>query len=658
MADPRATDQFDNPFQPRRPGGWTHQRVSIKETWGAVLAERKARGQEYVAPTYAASTKPAYRLTGRFERPSSSGSSTTSEISTTSTQLPARRLNREYPFVKRWLESNTLEEYKAACAAAAAAKSAELAEERNRSIEGQVRIGKLYVAEQFGGDRLAAEQYIKEQSTEEQFVGFSGAQLAAEELVEREYTGDQSFDERFVDEQHSGTQSFQEQQFRDRFLGEQQIPVQSIEDQHTQEQHAELESSGWNPDSEFDTELTVSSRLNVRYIPDESPRDTLRKLSRLLSQSPASRSIADIQATKSPEKETVFESSAPKTTPTPFTAKLESLKSPKLETVIQPPATEADPTPFAAITESLKSPNMETVAQHPASATTSTPLITKTEASISPKLETTVPTPAPNSDPIQERPDPITTLARLEDASMEDSTLDAFQSFQEQMPSTTPTTFEQYFSLQVEERERLIDEAVRVRMNNRFNQTKHGLREAKRGIGRLDDFISSMPSAPATVAVDSNSVAVTVSNSKETLFSFEVTSNNNTIEQHCSMKYPSWSKLWTTQTESSTTGRFAGSRMSRKRQLTWLGLILAIFAAWYLIETVMCGIYCHPENSSKNTWHPSDPFFPWALPTKVDQWTGEVFSGSLKVMKLSWDNYRDPEGKRYRPRGWQRVMPG
>ncbi|KAL2067315.1 hypothetical protein VTL71DRAFT_1739 [Oculimacula yallundae] len=660
MSAPHPRDEVDwtrDPLPVRQPGGWLNTRVSITETWAAVRKERKAAAARYYekhggppeagntytthtstttsttsidaynaynnenynarvpqidtnkhldAPALPAFTykEPLYTGATRFTRPTSSGSDS-SAASTVSNQPRPFRRRKEYPFVKRWLESNTLEEYRAACAAAAAEKAAEFEEEqklkeqfareqlvRDQPTEEQ-HFGKYSVDEQRVEDQYTQEQY-GEEFTGEQNTGeqYTGEQYAEQEHIQEDHTGEQHAEEQCAGEEHIedqavGEQDVQEQHFEKQRVNEPAFPQQTVEEQRT-----ERELSDWNLDSDFDTELTVSSRLNVRYMPDESPRDTLRKLSRVLSQSPAPRMAAmEWQPPKSPE------------------AKME----------IADPVPEKAPTLITTETNSQKSPEKVTVVQNP----------------------------APKTAPIPE-PVPV-TLPRAVTATIEDSTLDAFESFQEQTSSIRPTTFEQYFAMQVAERERLIDEAVRVRMNDKLNYTKHGLREAKRGIGRLDDFISSMPPVPATPTASKPCGCHSASRSIE-----EPDFNNTLIECSFKIKSPQWSQLYTTTIEPRTTGRFAGMGESRNWKFTWLGLILAFFAffaTWFVAESAMCAVYCHPKYASKNTWHPSDPFFPWAIPTKLDQWTGKVASGTARKIKDSFDNFRDPEGLRYKWKG-------
>jgi hypothetical protein len=82
-------------------------------------------------------------------------------------------------------------------------------------------------------------------------------------------------------------------------------------------------------------------------------------------------------------------------------------------------------------------------------------------------------------------------------------------------------------------------------------------------------------------------------------------------------------------------------RMGRSWKLTWFGFIITIFFSWLISETVMCNEFCH-VNQSLNPIRTaySDPFFPWAIPTKLDQWTGEVASN------LFWDAWVGLGGER------------
>ncbi|KAH7330203.1 hypothetical protein BKA65DRAFT_508859 [Rhexocercosporidium sp. MPI-PUGE-AT-0058] len=398
-------------------------------------------------------------------------------------------------------------------------------------------------------------------------------------------------EKQYAEEQHAEEQRVEEEER----VEDHQVDVQ----QYVEEEHNDTEMSGWDVNDEFtESSLTTSPRLKIRHIRNDEQREVLRQLSRVLSQSPAPKPvIREIETSKSPERQSP--------TPKPVIREIESSKTLEKETTseetkIQNPATFLEPSPTS--------------------------------------------TPDPIVDPIT--PAVIIPKPRAEDMALEDSTLDAFESAHEQ-PLTAPTTFEQYFAMEVAERERLIDEAVRARMNNRLDHTKHGIRDARKGIGRLDELFSSIPSAPlAPVAptISEGTKAAEVTPGPKPIN--ESASNNTFIELKLKVKRPEWCQFWTANPEPQTRGRFA-SFGSRNWKFTWLGLILTIFSAWYLTESVMCGIYCHPTTSSTNTWQPSDPFFPYAIPTKLDQWTGKVVSGTARVIRLQVVDFLDPEGARY-----------
>ncbi|PBP24653.1 hypothetical protein BUE80_DR004511 [Diplocarpon rosae] len=236
-------------------------------------------------------------------------------------------------------------------------------------------------------------------------------------------------------------------------------------------------------------------------------------------------------------------------------------------------------------------------------------------------------------------------LRRLEiEAGIEDSTLDNFETLFEHGTaykesrrkksgldpvSESPDEDEDIVST-VAERERRIERLIWARMEQKLRNTSTSIRDAKHGIERLEQQVSSASAMPASP----------VSGDKA-----------HRVRIQIDMKFP---RLWVKNPVAISDpgprarGRLAGFGKRRNWKFTWLGAILAIFAAWYVAESFMCGIYCHPVASSKNTWQPSDPFFPWAIPTKLDQWTGEIVSSAAHRAKESFDDWWDPEGLRYK----------
>jgi len=155
------------------------------------------------------------------------------------------------------------------------------------------------------------------------------------------------------------------------------------------------------------------------------------------------------------------------------------------------------------------------------------------------------------------------------------------------------------------ERERRQEALYIQRMGKRILKTSSSIRQTTRGIERLEDQVSAIP--------------VSVRGQQHNIQDSAIIAPKATT---ISITIPT---LWT-RTELSPGQGKPGSLWSRNWSFTWLGLIVFVAACWYVMESTMCAIYCKPINSSKNTWHYTDPEFPWALPTKLDQWTGSVLS--------------------------------
>ncbi|KAI9050901.1 hypothetical protein LZ554_005015 [Drepanopeziza brunnea f. sp. 'monogermtubi'] len=240
-------------------------------------------------------------------------------------------------------------------------------------------------------------------------------------------------------------------------------------------------------------------------------------------------------------------------------------------------------------------------------------------------------------------------LRRLEiEAGIEDSTLDNFETLykhdtahEESIrrnsnsdPLLVPLHIDPKILLSAEERERQIELLIWARMEQQLRNTSTSIRDAKHGIERLEQQVSAVHDLPGTVLPSKPSDG-----------------SSHHIKIQIDMKLP---RLWTNKpvavadSPPQVRGRFASFGPSRNWKFTWLGFILVIFFAWFTAEWTMCEIYCHPLASTKNTWQPTDPFFPWAIPTKLDQWTGEIASSALYGVKERLDNWRDPEGLRYK----------
>ncbi|KAE8452341.1 hypothetical protein EG329_001041 [Mollisiaceae sp. DMI_Dod_QoI] len=226
-------------------------------------------------------------------------------------------------------------------------------------------------------------------------------------------------------------------------------------------------------------------------------------------------------------------------------------------------------------------------------------------------------------------------LRRLQlETGIEDSTVDEFDTVLETSviatsnpkndflphdPILSNIYDEKELAISVAERERRLERLVLARMEQRLRNTSTSIRDARQGIERLEHEVSSAPRGPVGSSDDGSGY----------------------IRVEIKLPLP---RLIIHNPEPARRGR-NDTFWNRNWKFTWLGFILFLFGAWYLAESTMCGIYCKPQNSSRGNWKPSDPMFPWAIPTKLDQWTGQVGSGIIHDLQDSvgqWDRPRRP----------------
>ncbi|RKF72296.1 hypothetical protein GcM1_248054 [Golovinomyces cichoracearum] len=155
-------------------------------------------------------------------------------------------------------------------------------------------------------------------------------------------------------------------------------------------------------------------------------------------------------------------------------------------------------------------------------------------------------------------------------------------------------------------KELYVDNITIERIRRKLNSTTDSINDTKRGIERLEKQFSSL--------------------STENITKF------NSKDDSLGARILSW---FIVRTSSPRPQEPVGFFLNRNWKLTWLGFIISLIFVWYLSELAMCEAFCHPECSSTNTWQPSDPFFPWAIPTKLDQWTGNNASKMIESI-LNW----------------------
>jgi hypothetical protein len=205
-------------------------------------------------------------------------------------------------------------------------------------------------------------------------------------------------------------------------------------------------------------------------------------------------------------------------------------------------------------------------------------------------------------------------LRRIQqEAQIEDSTLDNFDELlaaEGDDPNSTtimevPLDLERDSKgrpLSEKERERRQEISAYERMAKSIKSGLLNIRDAKRGIERLEDRVSS---SPEPMVHTHNHHHCTACASLDPWY-------------HVTFSVP---KLWVKDPTSLTGVRF-----------TWWGLPLVLFITWFILESLTCEYICHPKYAIVNEWHPSDPFWGWALPTLVDRWTGGILKFCIKYM--------------------------
>ncbi|KAF7884548.1 uncharacterized protein EAF02_004884 [Botrytis sinoallii] len=169
-----------------------------------------------------------------------------------------------------------------------------------------------------------------------------------------------------------------------------------------------------------------------------------------------------------------------------------------------------------------------------------------------------------------------------------------------------------------EEKEKRLEELAFLRMNRSLKHTTSSIRDARHGIERLEQQVSS--SGPHSRSPKELGIPSPKTSSRPFFLDAPLNPALNPNVHYLMIPLP---RL-----------RHPGTR-----KFTWFGLLFTIFITWFVAEWAMCETYCHPKYSNKDVWHPSDPFWPWAIPTKMDQWTGKVVSRGIGDAWDWWKGY-------------------
>jgi hypothetical protein len=242
--------------------------------------------------------------------------------------------------------------------------------------------------------------------------------------------------------------------------------------------------------------------------------------------------------------------------------------------------------------------------------------------------------------------------------TVDDSLLDEYAALEQDFPDEEPPDF---------------DEKVR-RMGERLGNTVYNLRDARHGVERLlepleleqfaDDEpvqlvvqiphpsptknvepIATVPSKPVTEPT----LSAPAPSSGQPTIQIPIQASGQITSQHSvqlpihssgqangqptiiiiehrhvhsfqlsGVKFPA---LYTTTDSPSPSGVW-----NRNWKFTWAGFFLFSFAAWLLLESLVCGAYGYPTSSTKSSWKHNAPSFPFAFPVRLNQWTGSVVS--------------------------------
>lgn len=166
------------------------------------------------------------------------------------------------------------------------------------------------------------------------------------------------------------------------------------------------------------------------------------------------------------------------------------------------------------------------------------------------------------------------------------------------------------------------------RINKSMKMTSSSIRDARLGIERLEQQVSSSGMTASKNPSNIETLEAKVAQLEQQVTGASVairsTPDESNLNIHLNLKFRV-PKLWTYNAKLRPDAR-------RNWKLTWIGFFLVTFFTWLMVETATCAKYCHPKESSVNNWSYSDPFFPWAIPTKLDQLTGKVVSLTIEGM--------------------------
>lgn len=150
------------------------------------------------------------------------------------------------------------------------------------------------------------------------------------------------------------------------------------------------------------------------------------------------------------------------------------------------------------------------------------------------------------------------------------------------------------------------DLAAYERITKSLASSLHGIRDAKKGMERLEDNLSGSRRQPQPEKTDvPTEHQHTHDHDHHTQCASCAAQPNPNIVAYVHLPVP---RLYITKP---------------RLRLTALGFITLFLAIWYTLESGMCAVYCSPTSCSSPPciWSYDDPSFGTALPVKIDQWT-------------------------------------
>jgi len=199
---------------------------------------------------------------------------------------------------------------------------------------------------------------------------------------------------------------------------------------------------------------------------------------------------------------------------------------------------------------------------------------------------------------------------------IEDSTLDDLEGFfaaQDKSPDTTSADQDAKpdpVKIEITETQDSLTDQKNSKAINRIGRSLESIRTARKGIERLEDEVSKAKEVGHKAPVTSPEMAHTHhhihSDHAASTCPICLSQPPSNIVAYVHVPVP---RLW---------------RRSPTFRVTFLGFVVSILSLWYVAETTMCALYCKPEfcyAGKPCRWTYDDPFWGYAIPVKLDQWT-------------------------------------